>query len=249
MRQRRIARMPWLGQAMLLRKTPIGYINGEPVFPICGADGEGDDGGDDKGASGSGSGSDDEDDDDDDADGTDKDSRPPKDPKQYQAWLKNKQLSDENAKRRVAAKKAREQRDAALAELEQIKQKDMSELQKAQTSAEKATKERDELQSRVEGMQVELAFLKMPRDKHDWHDPGAALTLLMAEHREALTLEDDGTVTGLDDAVKALAKKHKYLLKVPVTNNGNGGTGGNVGGGDGGKGGNQKEEALKRFRI
>lgn len=249
MRQGRIARMPWLGQAMLLRKTPIGFVHGEPVYPICGSDGEGDgtgDGDGDKGASGSGSGSDSDDDDDEGEAGE----KPPKDPKQYQAWLKNQQLSRENASRRAKNKELAEKLAAQQKELDDIKAKDMSDLQKAQTAATKAEQERDELKSRVEGMQVELAFLKMPRDKHDWHDPGAALTLLMAEHRDALTLEDDGSVTGLDQAVKDLAKKHKYLLKAPVTNNGTGGTGSNVGGTNGnGGGGNQKEDALKRFRI
>lgn len=253
MRLRRIALAPRQDQVAILRQI-IGYVGGEPVYPICGADGEGAAGGDGgnkdgaNGKDGSGSGDTGNDEDDDD-EGEDGDDTPPKDPKEYRAWAKNRELAKENARRRVAARKAKEERDAALAELEQIKQKDMSELQKAQTAAAKAEKANEELQSRVEGMQVELAFLKIPRDKHDWHDPGAALTLLMAEHRDSLSLEDDGTVTGLDEAVKALAKKHKYLLKQPGGTNVNGSTGGSVGAGDGGKGGNKKEEALSRFRF
>ena len=252
MRLRRIALAPRQDQVAILRQI-IGHVDGEPVFVICGAEGEGSGDGDggnkdgdaDTGGSGS-SGTGDDDDEDDDGDEGD---TPPKGTKDVKAWYENKKLRDEAARRRVKAREEKERADKLQAELDAVKQKDMSELQKAQAAAAKAEKANEELQSRVEGMQVELAFLKMPRDKHDWHDPGAALTLLMAEHRDTLTLEDDGTVTGLDEAVKALAKKHKYLLKVATAGNGNGKTGGDVGTGDQGKGGNQGEAAVKRFRF
>lgn len=250
MRLRRIALHSRLGRSAILSISPLAIINGEPIYPICGAedDGAGDgkpDDDKDKGSKDGSSGSSETDDSEDDED--DEDEKPPKDPKDYKAWVKNRELSKENARRRLAAKRISEERDAALQELEKIKQKDMSELQKAQTAAAKAEKNSEELQAKVEVMQVELAFLKMPRDKHDWHDPGAALTLLMAEHRDSLTLEDDGSVSGLEDAVKALAKKHKFLLK-PAGGNGNGSTGGNVGGGDG-KGKEGAAKAVERFRL
>jgi hypothetical protein len=97
----------------------------------------------------------------------------------------------------------------------------------------------------------------MPRDKHDWHDPGAALTLLLAEHKDALTLNDDGSVDGLDQAVKALAKKHKFLLRLPGNGDGNGdkgegSTGGNFGGNGNGRGDDRKkfqQENASRFRF
>jgi hypothetical protein len=253
MRLRRIALAPRLDQVAILRQI-IGHVGGEPVYAICGADGEGSGSGDggnkdgDAGKGGSGSGGTGDDDDDDDDGSDDGDDTPPKDPKEYKAWAKTRELAKENAKRRVAARKAREERDAALAELEQFKQKDMSELQKAQSAAAKAEKAVEDLTAKSEKMQVELAFLKMPRDKYDWEDTGVALTLLMTEFGGELHLEDDGSVAGLDQAVKDMAKKHKFLLKQPAGAGKNGSTGGNFSG-DEGKGGNKQEEALKRFRI
>jgi hypothetical protein len=237
-----------LSQAALLRNSPLAIINGVPVYPICGAEGEDDKGKkDDDDKSGSNKNGSTGADDDDDDDG-DEDDKPPKDPKEYRAWVKNRELSRENARRRAKAKELAEQLKARDEELEAIKSKDMSELQKAQAIAAKAEKTNEELTAKVQGMQVELAFLKMPRDKFDWHDPGAALTLLMAEHRDSLTLGDDGSVDGLDDAVKALAKKHKFLLKPAGGGNGNGSTGGSFSGGDD-KNGKNASKAVDRFRM
>lgn len=261
MRLRRIALAPRLDQVAILRQI-IGQVDGEPVYAICGADGEGSgngDGGanngDNKNSKGGSGNDDDEDEDEDDDD----DERPPKDPKEYKAWAEARKLRKEAARRRVAARKAAEERDAALAELEQIKQKDMTDLQKATAEAEKLRATTEQQTKRIEDMQVELAFLKMPRDKFDWHDPGAALTLLTAEHRGDLTLNDDGTVDGLDQAVKALAKKHKFLLRTPGTGgegegkgDKNGSTGGSFGaGGDrnGDANAAYREKAASRFRL
>jgi len=242
MRQRRIARMPWLGQAMLLRKTPIAFIDGEPIYPIFGSDGEGNSGGenDDKDAGGSGSGADDDADDE-----GDSKEEPPTNPKEYKAWLKNQELSRENASRRRKNRELLDALEARDKELEAIRQKDLTELQKAQTAATKAEKTILELTARLRDQQVELAFLKLPREKYDWESPAAALTLLIAEHGSDLELSDDGSVEGLDKAVKALASKHKFLLKQPAASK-NGSTGGNFSGDSGGA---QKEDAAKRFRF
>lgn len=250
MRLRRMALAPWQDQVAILRQI-IGHVDGEPVYAICGAEGEGSGDGDggnkdrdsSKGDSGSSGTGDDEDDDDDSEDGD----HPPKGTKDVKAWYENKKLRDEAARRRVKAREEKERADKLQAELDAVKQKDMSELQKAQSAALKAEKNSEQLQAKVESMQVELAFLKMPRDKHDWHDPGAALTILMAEHKDSLTLEDDGSVSGLEDAVKALAKKHKFLIKPPA-GNGNGSTGGSFSGGDG-KNDKGAEKAVSRFRL
>jgi hypothetical protein len=260
MRLRRMALAPRLDQVAILRQI-IGHVDGEPVYAICGADGEGSGNGDGGGAnngddknSKGGSGKDDDEDDDE-----EDDEAPPKGTKDYKTWYEHKRLRDEAARRRVKAREANERADALQAKLDELEQKDMSDLQKAQADAEKFKATTEQQAKRIEDMQVELAFLKMPREKYDWHDPGAALTLLAAEHRGELTLNEDGTVDGLDQAVKALAKKHKFLLRVPGTNgngeeNGDkgGSTGGSFGsGGDRGGDANKayREKAASRFRL
>lgn len=266
MRLRRMALAPRLDQVAILRQI-IGHIDGEPVYAICGADSEGAGNGKDganngtgKDGSEGGSGNADGGKDDDDEDDDDEDERPPKDPKDYRAWAANRKLQKEAARRRVENKKLREEKEAQAKELEDIKAKDMSELEKAQTASSKAEITIKELNVKNEEMQVELAFLKFPRDKYDWHDAGAALALL---DRADLTLNEDGTVDGMTAAIKQLAKTYKFLLKTPGSNDGdeskdkdgkegNGSTGGSFGN-SGGRGGDERkafqDKAVSRFRL
>jgi hypothetical protein len=228
MRLSRIRRLPWLCPAAIPSISPIGFIAGEPVYPVCGAEGEGGSGGDggDDGSSGGDGG---------DGDGDkggdgDKDDKPPKDPEQYAAWVRVRDLSRENANKRIKNKELTEQLDMAQKELEALRAKDMSNLERANTQVAKLTKTTEEQAASLDEARIKIAFLELPRDKYNWHNPGAALTLLMAEHRSELTLNDDGTVDGMDNAVKALAKTNKFLL---VTAANSGGSGGDGDGGDG----------------
>lgn len=246
MRLRRIVNVLRSNRAFAPRTSPIAVINGKPVYPICGAEGE--EGADDKGNDDEGKdkkGADSDLDRDDEDSGSD--DQPPSNPKEYKAWLKNQELSRENARRRAKNKELADKLAEQQKQLDELNAKDMSELQKAQAVAARAEKTIEELTAKNQKMQIELAFLKLPREKYDWEDASAALTLLMAGHQEDLKLEEDGSVSGLDQAVKDLAKQHKFLLKQPASKNGS--TGGDFGKGDDGKSGNKKEEAVSRFRF
>jgi hypothetical protein len=257
MRQSRNALRPWLDQALILRNNPVGFVDGEPVYPIRGAEGENTgegEGGTGSGGDGGGSGTGNADNDDDDDD----DEKPPKDPKQYQEWAKNRQLRKENANRRAKNKELAEELAAKNKELEELKAKDMSDLEKANSALAKLTKTTEEQAAALEEARIKIAFLEIPGDKYTWQDPGAALTLLMTDHRGELSLNDDGTVDGMDKAVKALAKRYQWMLKTPGSGageegEGKGSTGGSYGSnGDRGSGDARKafqEQAAKRFSF
>lgn len=117
----------------------------------------------------------------------------------------------------AAADKKRQEAESALA---QIRDKDMPALQKAERDLQTATAALAERDATISAQRVEIAFLT--DNTRDWHNPGAALQLL---DRSKITVGQDGTVTGMKDALTALATAHPYLLK-PAAADAGGGTGG-----------------------
>jgi len=74
-------------------------------------------------------------------------------------------------------------------------------LDEAHQTIERITKQRDDAIIRGE-------LLKFPG--YSWHDPDAVLQLV---DKSAITIDDDGKVTGVKDAVVKLAKDRPYLLQ------------------------------------
>ncbi len=97
------------------------------------------------------------------------------------------------------------------AKLKQLTEKDMPE-------AEKLKREHAEYQQQVETLQktnrdlaLKVAFLS--DNTHTWHDPSTALKLVDLDKVE---IDGNGQVTGLKDALKALATSHPFLIKAEV---------------------------------
>ena len=105
----------------------------------------------------------------------------------------------------AAADKKRQEAEAAHA---QLRDKDMPQLQKLERDLQDATKAREELAAVNQGLRVENAFLTA--NDLEWHNPSAALQLL---DRTKITVDSDGNVQGMKEALKALATAHPYLLK------------------------------------
>lgn len=116
----------------------------------------------------------------------------------------------------AAADKARTAAEAAHA---QLRDKDMPALQKAERDLVAATAALTEKDNVIGAMRVEVAFLT--DNTKDWHNPTAAMQLL---DRSKITVDSEGKVMGMKDALEALAKAHPYLLK-PASAEGQ--TGGN----------------------
>lgn len=150
------------------------------------------------------------------------------------------QLRAADQRRAAAEKKAQELEDAKLSEAERtVKQLDEAKAQNSQ------------LQSQIKELRIQNAFVT--DNTHDWHDSRAALKLA---DLSGVTIDDDGTVKGLKEALEAVAKSAPYLLKPkadagaegagqPAQQQQTGVTG--VAGGGNGASGNDKAGLTKRF--
>lgn len=118
-----------------------------------------------------------------------------------------KQLSDENAKRRNEAKALKKQNDELAAKLKAIEDKDKSELDKATGGLTEAQAKAEQLAAKNQELLIQNAFLM--DNKHSWANPKAALKLADLSEVE---IDDEGTVSGLREALDKLAKSDPYLL-------------------------------------
>lgn len=92
----------------------------------------------------------------------------------------------------------------------------LSEIEKAAKAAEKAAAERDKamadmdaLRQQFQGERIRHA-LEMEAGRQGFNDPADAYSLLDVS---AITVDEDGTIKGVEDALKALAKAKPYLVR------------------------------------
>lgn len=108
-------------------------------------------------------------------------------------------------------KAAAEARAAQLeAELNTLKTKDLPDAEKATLEHEKVVAERDAYKGSFHRLARTNAFLLASEAaKLNWVNSSAALKV---GDLEDLEIEEDGTVPGMAEAIKQLAKDHPYLL-------------------------------------
>lgn len=94
------------------------------------------------------------------------------------------------------------------AELDELKSKDLGELEKATARVTALESENSALNESLREARLNNAFLTS--NKYEWHNPGRALSLADLSEIE---IDDDGTVHGIEKALDALAKSDAYLLK------------------------------------
>jgi len=116
----------------------------------------------------------------------------------------NAQLKAQQARTQAADKRAAEHEAA----LKQLRDKDLPEQQKLTRDLDAAQKTVEVLQATNGALAVENAFLK--DNAFTWHNPEAAMKLLDMSQVE---IGADGKVSGMKDALKALASGHPYLIK------------------------------------
>jgi hypothetical protein len=119
------------------------------------------------------------------------------------------------------------------AQLKQLRDKDLPEAEKLKRDHEEAVKTVEKLTNTNRELALKVAFLG--DNTYSWHNPERAMRLIDLSQ---VTIDDDGAVSGLKDALNALAKSDAYLIKAdgedvaktpPGTapgNNGTNGTGG-----------------------
>lgn len=97
------------------------------------------------------------------------------------------------------------------AELKQLRDKDLPEAEKLKRDYEESQSQVVKLQESNGRLAAEVAFLK--DNTYTWHDPATALKLVDMSQVE---IGDDGSATGMKDALKALATSHPFLVKQDV---------------------------------
>lgn len=113
-----------------------------------------------------------------------------------------KKANAEAAKHRKAA-------EAATAAEEARKTAEMTELERFKAQAEAEAKRREEAEARLNRERITNA-VKFAAAALNFHDPADALAHLDAA---ALEIGEDGSVTGVKEALDALAKAKPYLVK------------------------------------
>lgn len=193
--------------------TPIGYVNGEPIFPHRGADNAGD-GGDGE-----------SDQDTDDEDGSDDDDS--------EGEKEGKPAAKGNQSNRNSSVLRQIRRDLRTAkrENEQLKAAQRAAELKDKTEVERTAAERDDAVAKLKNLEPELNSLRTKlavitvsaQKKYDWAD---IEDVLNDRQMQGLEIDDDGEVSGIEEALKDLAKRKPHFLKKPAANNGGNGSDG-----------------------
>jgi hypothetical protein len=132
----------------------------------------------------------------------------------------------------------RRERNAANEAAEEARRKELSEAERAKEDAERAKAEAEQARKEAQALRVETA-VTAAASKLKFHDPADALALLP---EGAVTIGDDGTVEGVEDALKELAERKPHLV------NRSGGDAGDVLNSGAGKGNPRTESDLDRAR-
>lgn len=96
-------------------------------------------------------------------------------------------------------------------QLKQLRDKDLPEAAKLQRDFEESQKQVTQLQETNRNLALQVAFLS--DNTYSWHNPERALKLVDLDQLE---IDADGKVSGLKDALKALATSDPYLVKQEV---------------------------------
>lgn len=194
----------------LIRKNFLGVVKGHPVYRVTGAQPpegeEGDKGsegdtGNDSGENGGGEGQGEE------------TGKP----------AEGETVSKEEYERLKARMSAADKSTAeALKKVKEYEDKDKSETERLTGQVEELSKTNETLVEENKRLRFDNAFAL--QSKHSWQDPEIVLGLVRSH--ELVTVEEDGTVKGLDKALDAIAKSKPFLLKDGSEGSGDSGSGG-----------------------
>lgn len=182
-----------VSKRLMLQIEPIAFLeDNTPIYPIMGSEDDPQE---------EGAGDEGEEDGEEDEDDSDEEKSKPKrrKPKETDAQFRRR-LNKE-------AQIQRERAEAAEAKIREAEDKDKTELEIAKRDLAELQVKYAKLPEQMDNLRIENAFLKLKG--YNWHDPDDAIDKI----RKDVAIMEDGTVDGLEDAVKALAKSKPYLLK------------------------------------
>lgn len=132
------------------------------------------------------------------------------------------------------------------AELRQLRDKDLPAAEKLQRDYDEAVARAEKAETDLRSTRIDNAFFR--DNTHEWHNPDRARALL---DMSKVDIDDQGTVTGLKNAIDALAKSDPYLIKPPKADDGeaNNTPPGTAPGNAGGSGGGQPSKEKMRTRF
>jgi hypothetical protein len=128
---------------------------------------------------------------------------------EYDQLLERMKAADRRA---AAEQKAKEELAAKIAEAEKAT---LTDIEKAKRDAEEALKAREETAIALRSERLRNAFLAA-EGNIQWQDPSDAYAILLRDFMEGVEIAEDGKVTGMKEAVAALAKKKSYLVKTGI---------------------------------
>lgn len=117
-------------------------------------------------------------------------------------------LEEEKNRQYKRRKEAEAEKARLEKELEELKNKDKDETTRQGERLVQLESENQELKDTLKQTRLENAFLT--DNTYSWHNPRRALQVADLSEVE---IDSDGTVSGLSEALKALAKSDPYLLK------------------------------------
>lgn len=120
----------------------------------------------------------------------------------------NQQLEQQRLRTQAADKRAAEFEQ----QLRQLRDKDLPEAEKLKRDFEESQAQVTKLQGVNQELALKVAFLS--DNTYSWHNPDRALKLVDLSQ---VTIEEDGSVSGLKEALKALATSDDYLVKKEAT--------------------------------
>jgi hypothetical protein len=128
---------------------------------------------------------------------------------EYDKLFARMQAADKNKS------KAETELTEARKKLEEIENSKLDETERTKKELETERSERQRAADELKNLRLTNAFL-MTKGV-EWEDPEVAFTILTSKFMDSVEIGSDGKVTGLDDAVKRLAKEKPYLTKKAVT--------------------------------
>lgn len=188
----------------------LGIVDGREIFPIHGAED------DDSADSGTGDDtSDDDHSDDDDDDDSDDDGKPAA--RQRRGHDRSSSHIRKLTRERNALLKEKAERDKATRDAEL---KDKSETERAVAERDDAVKAHADLNERYTAAITELEIIKASnRSKFTWNDIEDVLNDRAL--RRAIEIGEDGEISGVEDALKDLAKRKPHFLAEKSDDKGN----------------------------
>lgn len=185
----------------LMDLSPIGEINGQPLYPLHGAE-------DDDAGSGGEDDADDSEEDEDDSDESDKDDDDSDKGKSRKRQATNKNTAYAAMRRELNALKR--EKNAADKAAREAALKEKPEIERLTAEKEDLAKERERLLTQHSEAVIKLEIIEKSLKKYDWADIEDVLN--DKKVRTAIEIDDDGEISGVEEALKDLAKRKPHFL-------------------------------------